>query len=189
MAIDADVTSLLIEWKAGNQHARDQLIPLMYDELRRLADRYLRSEHSAGTLQPTALVHEAYIRLIQQKLPDWQSRAHFIGVAAHLMRQILVDHARRQNSEKRGSGAPKLPLDEALSFAPERSAGVIDLDDALTALAEFDERKCKIIELRFFGGLTLDEVAEALDLSIATVGREQRLAEAWLAREMQPEKK
>ncbi|MBC8168093.1 MAG: sigma-70 family RNA polymerase sigma factor [Bryobacteraceae bacterium] len=185
MSIEADVTGLLVEWKEGNQSAGNQLIPLMYDELRRLAGRYLRMEHSAATLQPTALVHEAYLRLVHQNLPDWQSRSHFIGVAAHLMRQILVDHARRHNSEKRGRGVENVPLDEALSFAPERSSGVIALDDALNALAQFDERKCRIIELRFCGGLTLEEVALTLDLSIATVAREQRLAEAWLHREMQ----
>lgn len=185
MAIDADVTSLLIEWKSGNQDAMHQLIPLVYDELRRVADRYLRDERSADTLQPTALINEAYIRLVNQKLPDWQSRSHFIGVAAHLMRQILVDHARHHNSQKRGSGIQNVTLNEALSFAPERSGSVIVLDDALNALAAIDERKCKIIELRFFGGLTMEEVAQTLDVSIATVAREQRLAEAWLYREMQ----
>jgi RNA polymerase sigma-70 factor (ECF subfamily) len=156
--------------------------------LRRLAERYLRDERAASTLQPTALVNEAYLRLVHQKLPDWQSRSHFIGVAAHLMRQILVDHARSHNTQKRGLGAEKVTINEALSFAPERSSGVIALDDALQALAAFDERKCKIIELRFFGGLTLEDVAQTLGISVATVGREQRLAEAWLYREMQATK-
>lgn len=184
MSIDGDVTSLLIEWKEGNQDARNHLIPLLYEELHRMAERYLRNERSAQTLQPTVLVHEAYMRLVQQKLPDWQSRSHFFGVAAHLMRQLLVENARRHNAGKRGGGVENVPLDEALSFAPERSAGIVDLDVALQALAKFDERKSKIIELRFFGGLTVEEVAEMLELSIATIGREQRLAEAWLHREI-----
>lgn len=187
MAVETGVTKLLIEWKSGNQEAMNQLVPLVYDEMRRLAQRYLRDEHAAATLQPTALVHEAYLRLVSQSLPDWQSRAHFLGVAAHLMRQILVDHARKHNSQKRGGGVKKVTINEALSFAPERSSGMIALDDALKALADVDERKCKIIELRFFGGLTLEETAQALNLSIATVGKEQRLAEAWLHREMNNE--
>ena len=143
--------------------------------------------HDAATLQPTALIHEAYLRLVAQDLPDWQSRAHFFGVAAHLMRQILVDNARKHRSEKRGGGGAKVPLDEALSLSPERSSTVIALDDALKALAQVDERKCKVIELRFFGGLSVDETAQALGISVATVGREQRLAEAWLHREMSRE--
>lgn len=185
MAIEADVTSLLLEWKAGNEEAQNHLLPLLYGELHRLAAHYIRNEREARTLQPTALVHEAYVRLVQQKLPDWQSRAHFFGVAAHLMRQLLVENARRHNAEKRGGGVANVPLEEALRFAPERSQSIIDLDCALQALAKFDERKCKIVELRFFGGMTVEEVAQAMDLSTATVGREQRLAEAWLYREMQ----
>lgn len=184
MSIEADVTQLLLAWKAGNQEARDQLIPILYQELRGMAARYLRNEHAAQTLQPTALVHEAYVRLVQHKLPDWESRTHFFGVAAYLMRQLLVEHARRQNAQKRGSGLSNVPLDEALSFAPQSSAMIVDLDAALQSLAVFDERKSKIIELRFFGGLTVEEVAHAMELSTATVGREQRLAEAWLHREM-----
>lgn len=189
MAVDSEITKLLIDWKSGDADAMNRLAPLLYDELRRLAAHYLRSERSADTLQPTALVNEAYLRLVAQNLPDWQSRSHFFGVAAHLMRQILVDHARRCNSHKRGSGVEKAPLNEALSFAPERSAGVIALDDALNELAATDERKSKIIELRFFGGLTLEEVAETLNISTATVTREQRLAEAWLHRQMSSDTK
>src|SRR5438477_4437143 len=178
------VTQLLIDWGNGNKEALDKLTPIVYAELHKLAESYLRRERNAATLQPTALVHEAYIRLVAQDLPDWQSRAHFFGVAAQLMRQILVDNARRHRSEKRGGGAAKVPLSEALSFTPERSSDVIALDDALTALAAVDERKCKIIELRFFGGLSVEETAQALGISVATIGREQRLAEAWLHREM-----
>ena len=188
MSIEADVTQLLIAWKAGNEEARDHLIPILYQELRGMAARYLRNAHAAQTLQPTALVHEAYMLLVQQQLPDWKSRSHFFGVAAYLMRQLLVEHARRQNAQKRGSGLFNVPLDEALSFAPESSAVIVDLDAALHSLAAFDERKSKIIELRFFGGLTVDEVAQAMELSTATVGREQRLAEAWLHREMSKER-
>jgi len=184
MSPELDITQLLIAWKAGDQQARDRLIPLLYGELHRLAARYLRNEHAAQTLQPTALVHEAYMRLVQQKLPDWESRAHFVGVAAYLMRQLLVEHARRHNAQKRGQGFSKAPLNEALSFGAESSGVILDLDEALHALAKFDERKSRIIELRFFGGFTVEEVAQSLDLSVATVGREQRLAEAWLCRAM-----
>ena len=179
-----DVTRLLIEWKSGNREAVDLLVPLVYDEMRRLAQSYLRDERSAATLQPTAVVHEAYLRLVAQNLPDWESRAHFFGVAAHLMRQILVDHARKHKSAKRGSGAANASLEEALNFAPERSPDILSLDDALESLAKVDERKCRIIELRFFGGFSIDETAQAMGLSVATIGREQRLAEAWLHREL-----
>lgn len=153
-----------------------------------MAARYLRNERDAHTLRPTALVHEAYMRLVERQLPDWESRRHFFGVAAHLMRQILVEHARHHRSLKRGQGIANVPLNEALNFAPESSAIIVELDEALKALAEFDERKSTIIELRFFGGLTVEEVAETLGISVATVGREQRMAEAWLHREMQKEK-
>ncbi len=184
MPAGEQVTRLLIEWKNGNQAAMDLLVPLVYDEMRRLAESYLRDERSAATLQPTALVHEAYLRLVGQNLPDWQSRSHFFGVAAHLMRQILVDHARRNKSAKRGGGLPNATLNEALNFAPERSADIIALDDALQSLGAVDPRKCQIIELRFFGGFSVEETAQALGISVATIGREQRLAEAWLHREL-----
>jgi RNA polymerase sigma factor (TIGR02999 family) len=183
-AVRTQVTQLLVEWGAGNKASLDLLTPLVYAELRKLAQGYLARERSASTLQPTALIHEAYIRLVAQDMPDWQSRSHFFGVAAQLMRQILVDHARKHRSQKRGSGAADLPLDEALSFAPERGSGIIALDDALHALEKFDERKCRVIEMRFFGGLSVDETAQALGISVATVGREQRMAEAWLHKEM-----
>lgn len=178
------VTQLLLEWQSGNQQAMGLLVPIVYNELRRLADHYLRGERSAATLQPTALVNEAYLRLVAQRMPDWESRAHFFGVAAHIMRQILVDHARRHRSAKRGAGLPKASLDEVLGFADEKSNDVVALDDALNALAEVDERKSKIVELRYFGGFSLEETAQALGISMAAVGREQRLAEAWLYREM-----
>jgi RNA polymerase sigma-70 factor, ECF subfamily len=184
MPAGEEVTKLLVEWNNGNAAAKDLLVPMLYDELRRLAESYLRREGSAATLQATALVHEAYLRLVGNNLPDWQSRAHFFGVAANLMRQILVDHARRQKSAKRGGGALRVSLDEALDFAPEKSSEIIALDDALHSLAAVDERKCRIIELRFFGGFTLEETAQTLGVSIATVGKEQRLAEAWLHREV-----
>src|SRR5215831_12730931 len=148
---ERSVTQLLIDWKAGNQQTLELLVPLVYQELRRLADHYLRDERSAATLQPTVLVHEAYLRLVAQAHPDWESRSHFFGVAAQLMRQILVDHARRRQSAKRGSAAQNLPLDEAVSFSPERGRDIEQLDDALTALAAIDQRKAKVIELRFFG--------------------------------------
>jgi RNA polymerase sigma factor (TIGR02999 family) len=183
-AVREAVTRLLIDWKSGSKEALDSLTPIVYNELRRLADHYLRDEHAASTLQPTALVHEAYIRLVAQNLPDWESRSHFFGVAAHLMRQILVDHARRRTSAKRGSGAPKISIEESVTFAPGRHREIEALDDTLNALAAFDPRKAKVIELRFFGGLSVEETAQALGISIATVGREQRLAEAWLHREM-----
>jgi len=184
MSSGTDVTQLLRDWKNGDEHAVGRLTRIVYNELRRLAAHYLRDEHAADTLQPTALVHEAYIRLVAQKMPDWQGRAHFFGVAAHLMRQILVDHARRHHSAKRGAGAPVATLDEALSFATAKSKDLLALDDALDALAEIDLRKAKIMELRYFGGFSVEEAARALKISVATVGREQRLAEAWLHREL-----
>jgi RNA polymerase sigma-70 factor, ECF subfamily len=178
------VTQLLLEWKGGKQEALDLLVPLVYQELRRLADHYLRDERNAATLQPTALVHEAYLRLVGRNLPDWESRAHFFGVAAHLMRQVLVDQARRRRASKRGSGAEKISIEDTVSFAPARGHDIEDLDDALSALAAFDERKAKVIELRFFGGFSIEETAQALGISTATIVREQRMAEAWLHREM-----
>jgi len=179
-----DVTRLLIEWKQGNQAAVDALTPLVYQELRRLAASYMRDERAAATLQPTAIVHEAYLRMVSQEMPDWESRSHFFGVAAQLMRQILVDHARKHNSAKRGGGIPKAPLEDALGFGTERAPAMIALDDALTELAKVDPRQCKVVELRFFGGFSIEETAKSLGISVATVGREQRLAEAWLYREM-----
>ena len=179
-----EVTRLLVEWKQGNQSAVDLLIPIVYQELRRLAAGYLRDERSAATLAPTVLVHEAYLRLVSQDMPDWQSRSHFFGVAARLIRQILVDHARRRKSAKRGGEVAKVSLEEAFASGAHRSPDLVALDDALNELAKIDPRQSRIIELRFFGGLSIDECAEALNVSTATVGREQRLAEAYLHRQM-----
>ena len=184
-----DVTRLLAEWKNGNHAALDLLTPIIYDELHRLASISISGERNDLTLQPTALIHEAYIRLVQQgesnSNSDWQDRNHFFRVAARLMRQILVDHARKHRSQKRGSGAAKVSLDEqAVDFAPEHSATVMALDDALQTLETMDPRRAKIIELRYFGGFDVDETAQALGVSVATIGREQRLAQAWLLREL-----
>lgn len=175
-----EITQLLAHWGAGDQAALAQLMPIVYQELRRIADGYLRRERPGNTLQPTALIHEAYLRLIDQSLPEWQNRAHFFGVAAQLMRQILVEHARAHAAQKRGGGVKPVELDEALNYAPEGAAELLALDDALKALAEFDERKSRLIELRYFGGLTVEETALVLNVSTATVTREQRLAQAWL---------
>jgi RNA polymerase sigma factor (TIGR02999 family) len=176
-----DVTRLLADWRAGDASALERLTPLVYDELRRLASGYLRRERSSHTLQPTALVHEAYLRLAGQN-QELRNRAHFIAVAAQLMRLILVDHARRKHSEKRGAGAAICSLDEAMIVSEGREPALLALDDALNALAEVDARKAKVIELRYFGGLTTPETAEALGLSTATVERETRVAHMWVGR-------
>jgi RNA polymerase sigma factor (TIGR02999 family) len=175
-----DVTQLLLDWSSGKREAMDELLPLVYNELRRLADRYLRRERSDHTLQATALVHEAYLKLIDQRNVQWQNRAHFFGVAAQAMRRILVDHARNHQAAKRGSGGQKISLDEGLMVTDERAAELVALDDALNELAAFDEQKGRIVELRFFGGLTIEETAEVLGIGTATVIREWRMAKAWL---------
>ncbi|MCC6538124.1 MAG: sigma-70 family RNA polymerase sigma factor [Bryobacterales bacterium] len=180
----AEITQLLVRWKQGDHAAESELTPVLYRELHRLAERYLRDEHAARTLQPTALVNELYLGLVAKELPDWESRAHFFGIAAHRMRQILVEHARKRATAKRGSGADKVPLDEMVCFAPGRSRELLALDDAITALAQVDARKAKVIELRYFAGLSVEETGEMLGISVATVGREQRFAEAFLRREM-----
>lgn len=175
-----EITPLLVNWRQGNETALAELLPIVYQELRKIADSYLRRERSDHTLQPTALINEAYLRLVDQSMPQWQNRAHFYGVAAQLMRQILVEHARAQMTQKRGSGADQLELDDALNYAPEKAAELVALDDALNSLAEFDERKSRLIELRYFGGLSVEETAHVMNVSTATVSREQRLAQAWL---------
>ncbi len=180
-----DVTQLLIDWSDGNREALDKLLPLVYQELRRLADRYLRRERSDHTLQATALVHEAYLKLIDQRNVHWQNRAHFFGVAAQAMRRILVDHARAHQSAKRGSGGLKLSIDEGLEVSEEQpAADMVALDDALNALAEIDPQKSRIVELRFFGGLSIEETAEVLGIGTATVIRQWRMAKAWLYNEV-----
>jgi RNA polymerase sigma factor (TIGR02999 family) len=183
MSVTHDVTELLAKWGNGNQQALNDLTPLVYKELRRLAASYLRKERKSHTLQPTALVHEAYLRLVDQKSPNWQDRSHFFGVAARLMRQILVDHARRRQAHKRA--VHKIALGEAVSFQQERSRDLVALDAGLNALERFDPRKSKAVELRYFGGLSMDEIAQMLTVSTVTVRRDLRMAEAWLHREMQ----
>jgi RNA polymerase sigma factor (TIGR02999 family) len=180
-----DITQLLLAWRGGDEHALAELTPLVYDELRRLAARYLRRERAGHTLQPTALVNEAYLQLIALPQTDWQNRAHFLGVAARLMRQILVDHARTHAAAKRGQGAAALPLDEAVKIPKQTHPNVIARDDALRDLAKMDERKSRVIELRYFGGLSMDEIAEVTGLSVATLRRDLRMAEAWLGKQMQ----
>ena len=177
-----DVTHLLTQWANGNDRALEDLTPLVYKELRRLAASYLRRERKSHTLQPTALVHEAYLRLVDQSNPQWENRSHFYGIAARLMRQILVEHARRKRAIKRA--APTVSLEQMVGFGHERGRDLVALDNALTALERLDPRKCKAVELRYFAGLSMDEVAQALDVSPVTVRRDLRMAETWLHREM-----
>jgi RNA polymerase sigma factor (TIGR02999 family) len=175
----------LAEWAKGSAQALEQLTPLVYDKLRQLAASYLRKERQGHTLEPTALVHEAYLRLVDQNNPDWQNRSHFYGVAARLMRQILVDHARQKQARKRAGSKVRVSLERALIFQTQRPADLIALDICLGALEKIDGRKCKAVELRYFGGLSLEETAHALDVSVMTVRRDLKMAEAWLQREMQ----
>lgn len=179
-----EITPLLLRWSQGDESALQLLLPVVYQELHRLAQSYLRRERADHTLQPTALIHEAYLRLMKQDFPEWQSRNHFFGVAARLMRQILVEHARAHTAAKRGGGTVDITLDEAWQYSTEKAAELIALDDALQTLAQFDERKVRIIEMRYFGGMSLEETATALNLSIATINNETRLAKAWLHREL-----
>jgi len=178
------VTELLARWRDGDSGALASLIPIVYSELRKLARSYLRRERTDHTLQSAALVHEAYVRLAGNSSPEWQNRTHFFGVAARLMREILVEHARSRAAVKRGDGVPRLALNEALTVPQQRDVDVILLDDALQRLAEFDERQCRIVELRFFAGLTIEETSEALGISAATVSREWTIARLWLRREI-----
>ena len=183
-ALPDEVTQLLINWSQGDKAALEKLVPLVHSELRRLARRYLGREHPGHTLQTSALINEAYIRLIDQESVQWQNRAHFFAVAAQVMRHILVDHARAHLYAKRGGGAHKVPLDEVEAKTGQRAAELVALDDALSTLGNLDSRKSQIIELRFFGGLTIEETAEAMHISPKTVTREWRSAKAWLHREM-----
>jgi RNA polymerase sigma-70 factor, ECF subfamily len=178
------VTALLLRWRSGEQACLDQLISLIEDELRQIARRYMRAERHSHTLQTTALVNEVYLKLMKGDQPKWQSRAHFFGVAAQMMRHILVDHARGLCSEKRGGGTQHLPLNAALVFCPEKSAALVALDEALTGLANFDSRKAKVVELRYFGGMSVEDVAEALSIHPNTVRRDWTLAKIWLKREL-----
>jgi RNA polymerase sigma factor (TIGR02999 family) len=179
-----DVTQLLLEVSQGNRVKVDLLLPLIYDELRGLAINYLRRERADHTLQATALVHEAYLRLIDQTRVSWQNRAHFFGVAAQLMRRLLVDYARKHNAEKRGADFQKLTLDENIEKAVERSEEILALDRALEELAALDEQKARIVEMRYFGGLTVEETAEVLGVTPITIKRHWRMARAWLYGQM-----
>jgi RNA polymerase sigma-70 factor, ECF subfamily len=179
-----DVTEMLIAWQRGDETALADLMPVVYDELRRIARRHLSRENEGHTLQTTALVHEAYLQLVDESRTAWQSRAHFFAIAARQMRRVLVDHYRSHQYAKRGGGAEHIDLEDALVAAPERAREVIALDDALTELAAFDERKCRVIELRFFAGLSIEETAVALNVSPGTVMRDWTLAKAWLQRAM-----
>ena len=178
------INKLLVNWGQGDQGAREALIPLVYDELRRLARRYLRRERPDHTLQSAALVNEAYLRLIRQDQPQWQNRAHFFGVAAQLMRHILVDHARNRAAAKRGAGAPRLTLDPEFALPQQLDVDLVALDDALNQLAAMDQQQSRVVELRFFGGLSIEETSVVLGVSPATVKREWATARAWLQREM-----
>jgi RNA polymerase sigma factor (TIGR02999 family) len=179
-----EVTQLLIAWSDGNEEALAQLMPLVYKELHRLAHRHLGRERAGHTLQTTALVHEAYMRLIDQNEVQWQNRAHFFAIAAQTMRRILVEYARARHYAKRGGGAQQVSLDEAMVVSQERVAEVVALDDALQSLAKFDQRKSEMVELRFFGGLSIEETAEVLGVSPGTVMRDWTLAKTWLQREI-----
>jgi len=177
------VTQLLQQWGSGNKAALDELMPVVYEQLRKLAGRCLRAERPDHTLRATALVNEAYLRLVDADVA-WQDRVHFFAVSARLLRRILVDHAKAHNRDKRGGGAEKISLDEAVLVGPQATGGILELDEALQRLATHDQRKSELIELLFFGGLTYDETAAALNISPATVHRELKMAKAWLHREL-----
>jgi RNA polymerase sigma factor (TIGR02999 family) len=187
MVSTRDVTALLGDWGRGNQTALNRLVPLVYAELRRVAARQLRKERADHTLQPTALVHEVYIRLVDQRQVDWHNRAHFFGVAAQVMRRILVDHARRRRAGKRGDGVRCVPIDEARDVAASNEIPILALDHALDRLEQVDSELAKIVELRAFGGLTIEEAAHVLNVSPSTAQRDWRTAKAWLNRELGPE--
>ena len=179
-----NVTRVLIEWSSGDGDAAQKLMPLVYEELRGLARQYLKSERRNHTLQATGLVHEAYLRLVDQTATTWRDRAHFFSVAAGVMRRVLVDYARSHRADKRGGGLEKIQLDDAVALSPQRHVNLVALDEALSDLAMFDPQQSQIVELRFFGGLTVEEVAELIEISPRTVKREWRLARAWLRREI-----
>lgn len=182
---DTGITQLLKQWRGGDQTALDQLMPLVYDELHALAQRAMNHQPGGHTLQTTALVNEAYLRLCDLPQVEWQDRAHFFAIASRVMRHLLVDHARAQDSAKRGGGIHRVELEEAAVYAPERSADLLALDDALNRLAVVDEKKSRIVELRYFGGLTVEEVAEVLGVAVINVKREWAKAKLWLYNELQ----
>lgn len=184
MSSSSEITALLGDWRRGNRNALNELLPLVYTELRRMAIRHLRRERADHTLQPTALVHEVYLRLIDQRSVDWQNRAHFFGVSAQVMRRILVDHARSHNARKRGDGLPRVSIEAAMEVIGPDGIPVLALDQALSRLAEMDEDLARIVELRAFGGLTIEEAACVLNVSPSTAKREWRTAKAWLTREL-----
>jgi RNA polymerase sigma factor (TIGR02999 family) len=179
-----DVTQLLLAWNGGDRAALDRLIPLVYEELRRAARRYMRRERTGHTLQTTALVNEVYMRLIDAENVRWQDRAHFFAISAQLMRRVLVDSARRRQQLKRGGALQQVTLDEALMIASDRDLDLVALDEALNALASLDQRQSQVVEMRFFGGLTEDEIAEVLGVSPRTVRNDWTVAKAWLLREL-----
>jgi RNA polymerase sigma factor (TIGR02999 family) len=183
----ADITQWLLAWSDGEPDALERLAPLVYDDLRRLASRYMRREPADHPLQPTALVHEAYLRLIDQHRVKWRNRAHFYGVAASLMRRILVDHVRARRADKRGGGWERVTLEELDAAATPRNVDVVALHEALERLAAFDPQQERIVELRYFGGLTIDETAEVIGVSPATVVREWTIAKAWLRADLSGE--
>ena len=178
------VTQLLRDWRSGDEKALEALLPHVYQELHVVAAAYMRRERPGHTLHPTELLHETYLRLIGSDLPELENRRHFYALAARLMRQVLVDHARRHKADKRGCGQTALPIKEAVLYSKERAAEFVALDDALEALAAFDPRKARVIELRFFAGFTADEIAEVVEVSPASVNRDLRFAEAWLQQEL-----
>jgi RNA polymerase sigma factor (TIGR02999 family) len=178
------ITQLLLRWNSGEGSCLDELIPLLDEELRRIAHHQMRKERDGHTLQTTALINEAYLKLVDQSQANWHNRAHFLGVASQLMRRILVDHARRQCRAKRGGAADHLPLDENLFFSPSKSAALVALDDALKDLSRLNPRKARVVELRYFGGLSVEEAAEVLGVHPNTIIRDWSLARAWLKREL-----
>lgn len=182
-----NLTGLLIEWGQGNKAALDKLTPLVYEEIRRIAHRYMQSEREGHTLQTTALVNEAYLRLADQQKIEWQNRAHFFAVTAKVMRHILIDHARRRHYAKRGGEAHQVALEEGVSMSQPRAAELVALDEALNELARLDPRKSQVVELRYFGGLSLEETAKVLEVAPITVRRDWRAAKAWLYRRMMDE--
>ncbi len=182
-----NISLIFKDWSSGRREAVDELMPVIYDELKKIAAQYLRKERREHTLQPTELAHEAYLKLIDISNVNWQDRAHFFAVSAQVIRHILVDHARAKATDKRGGAAERIVLDEAISFSEEPDTDLLALDEALKTLATFDEQQSKIVELRFFGGLTIEETAEVLKISPATIKREWTLAKAWLFKRMKDE--